>query len=732
MKRAINFRPLVFVFLGMLLGIVFASLLIQKNLVAFIIFSILILLLAFWVLWVKLFKKSEKANFVVNFILCLVIGIVVSLSSGLINYYSFSKNLLDKESKYFVTARVETCNYYSNYYVLILEDLKFYDGEIKTTSNAKMRLTFSTESEVENLEQGSHISFYSSISQNSLFQDGEFNSYYYKNNLKFSASTSVEDLVVSLGELRFDETIKEKVRNILYSNMDYDTASLSYASIFGDKTMLNQNIYTFFSISGTAHILAVSGLHVGFLASIILWVLKKSKLNDKYSFAILAIILILYCYLCQFSPSVVRASIMSLVLSFSKVIGKRNDNLSSISFAGILILIVKPFYLFDLGFQLSFASCFGIFLLMPQFERLFKKIKFDNKLTSALSLTLSAQIGTFPILMHNFEKLSFISIIANLIIVPLFSILFTVLISVVLINLIFGFGFLFIIPNYLYKLIILLARFFGSFEVAIVSVSGLTIIANILFYLLLFCVSRFLIVKNYFKYALVGMCTILFVISAIIGFIPINFNNSMLLGVENTGITIITNSSDYRVLINTGKMKEDETNLINYLKTNKINRIDAIIYTNLLESEQDVLMEFCNKYKVKKIFANLSADDEAILNLSKKVKNTEVLKTEDTYYFINDFTFKISEEVNAVDVNLLQNNLNMRVFVTNKLSLAVINFIKQNNVAIEFISTRTITKDAYFSIDNEFSEKIIFCKECQFDAKNILKDYNKIKLESYL
>lgn len=732
MKRAINFRPLVFVFLGMLLGIIFASFFIQKSLVAFIIFSGLLVLAIFWILWVKLFNKKEKLNFVINFILCLVIGVIISLSSSLINYSKFDKKVVDENSKVFVTARVEVSNFKSDYYILTLENLNFYEDSVKKTSNYKMQLMFSSENEIANLEQGSIISFYSSISQNSLFEDGKFNSYYYKNKLKFSASTSVDDLVVTTGEQNFDEKFKEKVKNILYSNMDFDTASLSYASIFGDKTMLNDSIYSLFSVSGTAHILAVSGLHVGFLVALIYWILNKLKLKDKYSFIVLFVILSLYCYLCQFSPSVVRASIMSLVLCFAKVIGKQNDNLSSISFAGALILIVKPFYLFDLGFQLSFASCFGIFLLMPQFERLFKKIKFSNKFTSALSLTLSAQLGTFPIIMGNFEKLSFLSILANLIIVPLFSVLFTILVVIVLINLIFNLGFLFIIPNFLYKFVIFFARIFGSFESAIVSVNGLSIITNILFYLSLFCVSRFLVIKNYFKYVLVGMCSIVFLISAIISFIPANFNNSMLFNIDNTSFTIITNSSDYRVLISTGEMKDDETSLYNYLKTNKIDRIDVIIYTNLIESEQNVLIEFCNKFKVEKIYANISATDETILNLTNKMNNTQVLKTQDDYYFIEDFTFKIIEDLNAVHVNLLQNDLNLHLFVTQKLSLAVINYIQQNNLALEFISTKIIATDAFYSVENNLNEKIIFCKNCQFGAKNIIRSYNRIELEYYL
>lgn len=732
MKRAINFRPLLFVFLGMLLGVVFASSIVQKNIFAFVAFSIIMFFSVFLVLWVKLFKKTEKLNFVINFILCLVIGLTISMLSSLIGYTKFTKAEVEENNKLFVTARVEVCNFKSNYYVLTLENLKFYDETKKIAPSGKMRLTFNSENEIENLKTGSTISFYSTVYQNNLIEDGKFNSYYYKNNLRFSALTSLSDVIVSSGELKFDEIVKEKVKNLLYSNMDYNSASLSYASIFGDKTMLDGDVYSLFSVSGTAHILAVSGLHVGFLTSFIFWILKKCKIKDKYSFIILFVILSVYSYLCSFSPSVVRASIMSLVFIFSSVIGKRNDSLSSISFAGILILCFKPFYVFDLGFELSFASSFGIILLTPLFENLFRKINFLNKFTKAFSLTLSAQLATFPIILHNFERLSFLSILANIVIVPLFSVVFIALICVVLINLIFNFGFLFIIPNYLFKIILLFAKFFGSFESAIISVSGLEFFANVLFYALIFCLSRFLVIKNYFKNVLVIMCAILFTISALVTYMPTTFNDLTLFNIENTSSTIITNSDDYRMLINTGQMAENSDNLTNFLKNYKIKRIDTIIYTNYIESDQQVLVEFCEKYKVQKIYLNPSSLDSSVNYLIKKVKNAEIIKTEEDYYFVENFGFQILEDVGAVDLNLLESSVSVRMFVVDKLNLIALNYIKQNNLALEFVSTNIIEEEAYFGVENELDKEIIFCKDCQFGAKNIIKSYNRIKLESYL
>ena len=136
--------------------------------------------------------------------------------------------------------------------------------------------------------------------------------------------------------------------------MGEENAPLAYAVLFGDRTQVSDDILTSYNNAGILHLLAVSGLHVGFIAGLIYALLSKLKLKRLFSFIITACLLLFYNYLCNFTPSVVRATIMICVGLFANVLGKKSDTLTTIGIAGILTLLIKPLWAFDIGFQLSY------------------------------------------------------------------------------------------------------------------------------------------------------------------------------------------------------------------------------------------------------------------------------------------------------------------------------------------------------------------------------------------
>ena len=162
------------------------------------------------------------------------------------------------------------------------------------------------------------------ISQD-LFKDEKISTYAYKNKIKFVSFVDKEQFTSVNGNLHLNEKFRENVKNILFENMNYNTASIAYASIFGDKTLIDNEISDVFSISGVAHLLCVSGLHTGFLIALIYFVLRLFKIKEKYILIILSSILLFYCYLCSFTTSVVRATIMAIVLCSANTFGKRYD-----------------------------------------------------------------------------------------------------------------------------------------------------------------------------------------------------------------------------------------------------------------------------------------------------------------------------------------------------------------------------------------------------------------------
>ena len=199
---------------------------------------------------------------------------------------------------------------------------------------------------------GSTIYFVNEIYNYSLIRNHSINTYYFINNLGYYSNVNSTDVTVVSGKQNLDESIRSSVKTMLFNSLSYENANFSYAVLFGDKSLVEEITYNYFSASGIAHILAVSGLHIGFLVLMLLFLFTSIKLNKKVQFLLIFIILAFYSYMCGFSPSVVRASIMALTLLFAKLLGEQNDNISSLSFAGILILIFNPIELFSAGLLL--------------------------------------------------------------------------------------------------------------------------------------------------------------------------------------------------------------------------------------------------------------------------------------------------------------------------------------------------------------------------------------------
>lgn len=717
MQRLINFRAFVFIFIGAIVGTIFSYQIFQKNTLVLIISSIIVFSLLIFLLLTSYINKIKKFQFLNKFLICLLIGFFVFLCLGYFNMYSFNSNLEDIKSAQ-VSARVCYKSERSGSYYLILEDAQVKNVETSeiTNMNGKISLLIYSDDFADNFSIGDKINFNGTLVASNLIKKGKFNSYLYKNNIKYSAYINSEDFTLTSGNMHIDEKVRERVKNLLYENLSYNNASIAYASIFGDNTMLDQKIMDSFSNSGTAHLLCVSGLHVGFIITLLYFFFNLLKLKKKYIFIILSVLLLFYCYLCGFSPSVVRASIMSLVLAGGACLGDcRYDNLNSLGFAGVIILAFSPFMVFDVGFQLSFASCFGIFLLMPVFIKLFKKINFYNKFTSLFSLTLSAQIGTFPIILHNFENLSFLSVIANIIVVPLFSIIFMILIVFVLINLILPFGFLFKIIEIGLNLITLLTKSFGSVSTTIYYDNSNEIFINIAFYLILIFVSGLVNIKNKSKILNMIICVVIVSFSIFLEFIPKNYNFASIINTSNDDFTIITNSYNEKVLVIT-----DECDISEYsdvrkdLMHYKIFNLSAIIVGYYNSNSQECITKICNDYSVEKLYVYSLTDlDEKYL--FNNLKGTQIIKTKSDYQSLNNYTFKIISNIKTVEINLIESDKVFNLLITGNVTKTVFAYITTNEVTANYFKAKYINSKYLSCIDNFdtiISKNKIYQKNC--------------------
>jgi competence protein ComEC len=175
--------------------------------------------------------------------------------------------------------------------------------------------------------------------------------------------------------------------------------------------------------TGTIHILVVSGFNVGIVTFIITLVLKLMRLPRKLRLGLSTPLLIIYCLATGASTPVVRATVMAIVFLAANLIQREADIYNSLCVAMFFILTVNPLQLFDIGFQLSFASVLSIIYLYPKIKLLLRigciKTKFVRLLFEGCLVSLSAWLGTLGIIAYYFRIFAPITVFANIFIIPL-------------------------------------------------------------------------------------------------------------------------------------------------------------------------------------------------------------------------------------------------------------------------------------------------------------------------
>ena len=190
--------------------------------------------------------------------------------------------------------------------------------------------------------------------------------------------------------------------------------------VLGDKTDLSEEQKTVYERAGISHILAVSGLHVGFLGMLVSNLLRKSRLGRKTQTSILLLLIWGYCAVVGFPASAVRATVMVSVRQCNLACGRRTDLLENLSIAALLILLCDPLQLLMPGFQLSFAAVWGIATVSSALASWKRGMGWLGR---SISTSIGAQLGIWPISLYFFGGISTVSLLANLFVIPLASLI---------------------------------------------------------------------------------------------------------------------------------------------------------------------------------------------------------------------------------------------------------------------------------------------------------------------
>jgi competence protein ComEC len=217
--------------------------------------------------------------------------------------------------------------------------------------------------------------------------------------------------------------LKARMQETISRYMPKVPASVLEAMVLGEKKDIPRIIYDSMVKAGTVHILVVSGFNVGIIIFIVALFLKLIRVPRRARFVIIIPCLIIYCLLTGASNPVVRATVMGIFFLVAYLIRREPDIYNSLSLAAQFILLIDPGQLFNIGFQLSFASVISIVYLYPRLKSLFRlddlKIKSLRFLAEGGVVSLSAWLGTCGFIAYYFKLVSPVTILANLFIVPL-------------------------------------------------------------------------------------------------------------------------------------------------------------------------------------------------------------------------------------------------------------------------------------------------------------------------
>jgi competence protein ComEC len=225
--------------------------------------------------------------------------------------------------------------------------------------------------------------------------------------------------VILYYSIKVRRALEALLRNNIPEQREY---SISSALVLGIKDEIDNAIRDAYAGTGTMHVLAVSGLHVGLIYGLLMLLFARFKRNsgERIGVAIILIcILWLYAFVTGLSPSVLRAVVMLSMVALANAATKRQHTYNTLAFAAFIMLWYNPYFLLEVSFQLSFLAVLGIVYLQPRF---YKLLQFRNwladKVWMLFTVSIAAQLATLPLGIYYFHQFPVYFFLANLLVVP--------------------------------------------------------------------------------------------------------------------------------------------------------------------------------------------------------------------------------------------------------------------------------------------------------------------------
>jgi len=407
------------------------------------------------------------------------------------------------------------------------------------------------------------------------------------------------------------ESLRDHIRDFLNREANPPTSSIFKALVLGEQGDIPEEIKEYFILTGTAHLLAISGDQFGIVAllsfSLFIWILKRSEFLllsisvRKWAAGLTIPCIVLYAFIAGREISVIRAAIMVITFLFSILLDRERNLLHTLALAAFLILIFSPPSLFDVSFQLSFLAVFSIIYLVPRILQEFKQEEISllpksswrknilKYIMLSLLVTGVAILGTAPFVAFHFNRFAPIGFFTNLLIIPWVGFL---IVPLSLTASIFSFfstplaTFLININGFITLILLRVLAFFSSIPYASFFMSTPTVFEIVLFYLLLLSVVH-LRKRKRIRYLFAGLC-IVFVLDLTYWDLKGLFQKNLMMTFIDVGhgdSILLEFPRGKRMLIDGGGLYEDRFDIgknviAPFLWKKKIQKIDTLVLTH--------------------------------------------------------------------------------------------------------------------------------------------------------
>ena len=298
---------------------------------------------------------------------------------------------------------------------------EFYFGNQRLKSRAKI---IATSSKYPLYQYGDRLEITMKPREPENFEDFDYKNYLAKENIFSVAYYPEMKFLDSSGGNGFKKTVfkaREYFKKSIEKNLGEPQSSLLAGLLLGEKKGFSDDFKEKLSLTGTSHIVSLSGYNISILALALIGFFNFLSLNRKYGFWLAVFSIILFVAMTGAASSVVRAGIMGILVLIARQAGRLYSIKNALVFACAAMVWLNPKILvFDLGFQLSFLATLGLVYISPIFENWLRKYfgKPENKIIKELEqifcATLGAQIAVLPLILSSFGRLSLVAPLANL------------------------------------------------------------------------------------------------------------------------------------------------------------------------------------------------------------------------------------------------------------------------------------------------------------------------------